>query len=420
MRVGFYFGREISFNAKSGGAFTFLQSIFNQLCKTSEKYEIFVFSDDADKFENSDVVKFIKINRFYSDKDENFLKKLILKIPRKILRFLQDKEYETALNKAVLDNQIDLLWFVTPGYEYVEIPYVYTVWDLQHRLQTYFPEVSANLEFERREKSYNLAITKSSFIIIGNESGKKEVSKFYNYPDDRIKILPLPTPDFVFKDDFEEEIKETCDQNSFIKTQNSSKNFLFYPAQFWPHKNHILILYALKILNSKKFTDKYNLDFKVIFTGSDKGNLDYIKSQVVQLGLKDQVEFLGFVSTEKLIQLYKNAFALVFPSFFGPDNIPPLEAFALGCPVIAAKVSGSEYQLKDAALLFDPKNEYELADCIKKLYDDVDLRSTLIQKGFEIAKNWTAKEYVDGIYRIVDDFEPIRRCWSSKIIYKEK
>lgn len=394
MRIGFYFGREIYSDAKSGGAFTFTQSIFNQIRNIDSNHEIFIFSDDADKFSDSNSVNFVKINRFYSNENESFIKKLILKIPRKILRLIQDKKYKTALNKVVLYNQIDLLWFVTPGYEYVEIPYVYTVWDLQHRLQTYFPEVSANLEFERREDSYNLVIPKSSFIIIGNEEGQREVCQFYNYPKERIKILPLPTPDFVLNNEFKKTIKL------------GDKNVLFYPAQFWSHKNHVVILYALKILK-----EKYDLNFKVIFTGSDNGNLNYIKSKVEDLDLKDNVEFKGFVSIQELIELYKTSFALVFPSFFGPDNIPPLEAFALKCPVIAAKVLGSEYQLKDAALLFDPKDEHELADGIKKLYDNEDLKNKLIKKGLKIAQSWTAKEYVDGIFKIVDDFEKIIRCW---------
>ncbi|MBD3272744.1 glycosyltransferase [Candidatus Dependentiae bacterium] len=394
MRVGFYFGRKIFSKAESGGAFTFAQSIFNQLCKTNINHEIFIFSDDADKFKNSNNVKFVKINRFYSNKNESFIKRLILKIPRKILRILQNKKYKSALNKSVIDNKINFMWFATPAYEYVNVPYAFTVWDLQHRLQTYFPEVSLDNEFEHREKYYNSVILKSSFVIIGNGGGKKEISKFYNYPENRIKILPLPTPDFVLRHDFKSEVKL------------GGEKYLFYPAQFWPHKNHVLILYAIRILKKK-----YNLDFKVIFTGSDKGNLDYIKSKVQELDLKNKVEFLGFVSIKKLIMFYKNAFALVFPSFFGPDNIPPLEAFTLGCPVIAARVSGSEYQLKDAALLFDPKNEFELVDCIKRLYENNNLKKELIEKGLKVAKSWTAKEYVESIFNIVDDFEKIRRCW---------
>ena len=110
---------------------------------------------------------------------------------------------------------------------------------------------------------------------------------------------------------------------------------------------------------------------------------------------------------------------MVFASFFGPDNIPPLEAFALNCPVIAAQVSGSQYQLAGAAILFDPKSEQDLADKIKKLYSNLNLKTDLIIKGKEKALKWTANEYLQDVIKIIDEFEPIRRCWSNKQVYKE-
>ena len=139
-----------------------------------------------------------------------------------------------------------------------------------------------------------------------------------------------------------------------------------------------------------------------------------------ELGLKKNVFFLGFVSIDELVALYQNAFALVFASFFGPDNIPPLEAFALGCPVISAKFAGAEDQLKGAALLFDPKSEHELAATIKKLYDNPVLKSTIINKGKQKAAHWTSLDYVNKISDIFDEFEPIRRCWSSNEPYEHK
>ena len=407
MRIGVYFGRKISVDLKAGGASTFQQSILNVLLGLKEsEHEIFIFSDDIFDSKIGEI-KFVQLNRYYANQNENIFKKLFLKIPRKLKRLKLEKKYFTALNKACLDNNIELMWFVTPAYEYVTVPYIYTVWDLQHRLQSYFPEVSvAGWKFEDREKRYNVVIPRAAYVITGNQAGKNEIVNFYGIPKQRIKTLPLPTPDFV--------LNQTEKQNNLLEKYKLPKHYLFYPAQFWPHKNHIVILLALNILK-----EKYNLDFSVIFTGSDKGNLKYIKEKTKKLGLEKKVYFLGFVSTEELVQLYKNAFALVFPSFFGPDNIPPLEAFVLNCPVITAQVSGSEYQLAGAVMLFDTKNEQDLADKIKKLYDNPNLKADFIRKGEEKALNWTAENYLQGVLKIIDEFEPIRRCWSSEKVYKE-
>ena len=80
------------------------------------------------------------------------------------------------------------------------------------------------------------------------------------------------------------------------------------------------------------------------------------------------------------MKLYTNAFSLVYPSFFGPENMPPLEAFALGCPVIASEVSGAKEQLGNAAILFDPRDENDLARKIKLLYNNKKYRKMLINR----------------------------------------
>ena len=67
-------------------------------------------------------------------------------------------------------------------------------------------------------------------------------------------------------------------------------------------------------------------------------------------------------------------------SFFGPDNIPPLEAFALGCPVIASNVPGAKEQLGDAAVLVAPEKEDQLANAIMKVCSQSNFRNKKIQK----------------------------------------
>ena len=102
----------------------------------------------------------------------------------------------------------------------------------------------------------------------------------------------------------------------------------------------------------------------MVFTGSDKGNEQLVRRKISELGLDDQIHMLGFVPRDDLKALYSTALALTFASFFGPGNLPPLEAFALGCPVIASRVPGTQEQLGDAALLFNPADPEELANAI--------------------------------------------------------
>jgi glycosyltransferase involved in cell wall biosynthesis len=295
------------------------------------------------------------------------------------------------------------MWFLTPECLTMEVPYILTLWDLQHRLQPYFPEVSKEGEWNSREGTYSQTLRRASFIITGTNIGKSEIEKFYQVPEERIKVLPLPAPNFN-----QSNLDVNIDVNILKKKYRIEKPYLFYPAQFWPHKNHANLLKSVQILK-----DQFNLVFDMVFTGSNKGNLNYVQNLSVELGIQEQVKFLGFVSQADLIALYRHAFALTFVSFFGPDNIPPLEAFTLGCPVVAAKVAGSEEQLGDAALFIDPKDARQIAEAVKLIHDNWEFRNTLIQKGFSHASKWSPEDYLNGVFQILDEFQSIRKCWGN-------
>ncbi len=104
----------------------------------------------------------------------------------------------------------------------------------------------------------------------------------------------------------------------------------------------------------------------------------------------------------------------------GQDNLHSLEAFALGCPVVALGLPGFEEQLGDAALLVNHAGEVQIARAIKSLYDDPSLRQTLVQRGLERSAGWTWQDYVKGGFAILDEFELIRRCWSSTEPYIQR
>jgi len=150
-----------------------------------------------------------------------------------------------------------------------------------------------------------------------------------------------------------------------------------------------------------------------VFVGSDTGNMKYVRQTAENLGLSSQVHFLGFVPREDMIGLYRNALALTYVTFFGPENLPPLEAFALGCPVIASNVPGAQEQLGDAALLVDPKNEGDIAKGIKRLYEDSALRQNLIDRGLKRAAKWNGEDWLKSVFTVLDEFQAIRRCWST-------
>ena len=282
----------------------------------------------------------------------------------------------------------------------MDIPFALMLWDLQHRGSPWFPEVSAGQEWKRREKNYEEVLRRATVIYTGTAQGRDEVVAYYQVLPERIEVLPFLTPGFVLD---AARAPRNADRVSKLEVP---ADFLFYPAQFWAHKNHVLALEACKIVR-----DVSGWDLGIVFTGADKGNLNYVRDYAGRLGLEKSVKFSGFVEKEDILELYRSAFCLVFPTFFGPDNLPPLEAFALGCPVIASDIPGAREQLGDAAILVSPTDERALADAILSLRSG-EMRAQLVNAGLAVAAKANWDDYGRRIMESVSEFVPVRRTWS--------
>jgi glycosyltransferase involved in cell wall biosynthesis len=294
---------------------------------------------------------------------------------------------------------VEFVWQLGAPGQVLEVPYMVVVWDLQHRLQPWFPEVSANGNWQHRDNIYTAVLGRAAAVIVGTQVGKLEVERFFRVNPSRILIMPHPTPRFV---------DAAAGTTGLVREKYGiAGDYLFYPAQFWAHKNHVNVLLALRLLQSR-----FEKALSVAFVGADHGNLGHVKATAERLGLTDRTHFLGFVPHEDLIDLYRQAFALSYMTFFGPENLPPLEAFALGCPVVASDVSGAREQLQDAVLFVDPTSPEQMADAVMRLAREEGLRQRLTDAGRKIASTRTPEGFVAEALAFLDRFEAVRRCWA--------
>lgn len=401
---------------ESGGTYSFERDLLTSLAKFENHTEHTFYVFGWKKTPPLEILKAPNIRYIFILSSFYSSRKIYKRIPKLGLRetiksigkkFLKFRLEEKKILRELLRYEIDVTWNWGLSCPVSQIPYVTTVWDLQHRLQPYFPEVT--LKWNTEEKFYIETLQKASYVITGTKAGKAEVQDFYNVPEDRIKVIPFATPHFALNA-CPKKKKDLYDHYN-IKA-SFLERFLIYPASFLTHKNHANLLFALKYLK-----DEFDIEISIIFTGADHGNLHYIKQLIANMDLWPQIYILGFVPLEDLASFYHHAFALTFVSLHGPDNLPPLEAFALGCPVIASNVPGSEEQLGEAALLIDSKDPKQIALAIKSLVDDPDLRESLIQKGRVRASQWNGQDYIREVCSILDEFASIRRCWGSSKFY---
>ncbi|HET7912103.1 MAG TPA: glycosyltransferase, partial [Pseudolabrys sp.] len=215
-------------------------------------------------------------------------------------------------------------------------------------------------------------------------------------------LLPHPTPRFAL------DAGPGTPAPQDIAHLKIRRPYFLYPAQFWAHKNHVNLVLALAELVSR-----HGLDVDFAFVGSDKGNRDHVWSVAKEAGVADRLNYLGFVSRDDLVHLYRNAIGLAYVSWCGPENLPPLEAVALGCPVVATRIPGAEEQLGGAALFVDPARPDDIADGLARIHSDAALRAALVSKGLARARRWTSLEYVSGAMDIFTNLEPMLRCWRA-------
>jgi glycosyltransferase involved in cell wall biosynthesis len=297
---------------------------------------------------------------------------------------------------------IELMLYPQPMRQAFEVglPYIMAVHDLQHRLQPEFPEVSADGEWEAREYLFRNGARYATLLLADSEVGKEDILRFYGpygLTADRVKVLPFVPAPYLSGRASPDEVRRVREAYGL------SEAFLFYPAQFWAHKNHARIIEALALLR-----DEHGLAVQVAFAGGNRGRFTSRNFRdVMRLARKrrvvGQVKILGYVPEGDMAPLYTGARALIMPTFFGPTNIPLLEAWACGCPVITSDIRGVAQQMGDAAVLVDPRSTEAIAAGIVRVWTDEPLRQALVSRGQERLASYSPTDFRQRLRSILEE-----------------
>ena len=315
--------------------------------------------------------------------------------------------FENKFEKFLNNKNIDLVYFVGPSQYslYLEnTKFFMNVPDVSVRENLEFPEIVDNLEFQRKENIFNKSLPRAIAIITNSEIIKKRISFFYRILEERIFIIDHQPSSSV--DDFQQINKQT--QDEFRKKFKLPSNYLFYPAMYLPHKNHLTLINALNILQKESNIKNLNL----VCCGNDIGYLQNLKKFTIQEGLEKNVIFLDFIKDEYLPYLYLDSSILVMPSLIGPTNIPPWEAFKMKRPVIYSAIHGIKPVLGDAVCYVDPMDPNEIAKAVKKILEDKLYRDELIYKGTEKLSEIKNEDKFLNFFKIIRNFEKLKKTWS--------
>ena len=220
---------------------------------------------------------------------------------------------KSNLERLAQKHRIDLLIFASPNHlapGIHKVPYASTVWDFGHIDLPQASETALGGLWGWREDLYQKTLRRSIIVFCDSLATARRLEVDYKVNRERIlKIGLLPSAE--------------CGE-----AIRFDKPHFIYPAMFWPHKNHAMLLRAFRQFLTSSGSSVY-----LVLTGAGQQE-GKIRDLTNILGVQDFTKFEGVVSRTKLLQLIKGSSGLLMPTMLGPSNLPPLEASLLGVPAI--------------------------------------------------------------------------------------
>jgi glycosyltransferase involved in cell wall biosynthesis len=236
-------------------------------------------------------------------------------------------------------------------------------------------------------KAVKSVIKKSKVIITVSENSKRDILEFYDVNPDKIHVTYQATHQTAL-DCTEESLSR------FLKRyQLKPQKYILFVGAIEPKKNVGRLIDAYSGLDT---------DLQLVIVGKKawmwKKEIGSIET-IFGSGWSQKIKVLDFINNEALKYLYTGAFSFVFPSIYEGFGLPPLEAMALGCPVITSNNSCLHEVCGEAALYVNPYDTDDIRKAIEKLINQPELRNKLIDLGKERAKLFSLENYAKKLYR---------------------
>ena len=249
------------------------------------------------------------------------------------------------------------------------VPVVSLVHDLQY---LHYPEFFDPADRHERDRYFRHVCRVASRIVCVSEFTRSTVLKQTDLPPYRVTAV-LSAP---------QERLNPIPRSPSPSPSRFGEPYLLYPANFWRHKNHEMLLAAFGMYRARHPQS----DLKLVLTGAPSPRRDELMEAARRMRLAAWANFPGHLPEPEFADLLGGCMAMIFPSLFEGFGMPVLEAMAAGVPVLASNLTSLPEIAGGAALLFDPRRPTEIADAIERIAGDPTLRAELIARGRERAR----------------------------------
>jgi glycosyltransferase involved in cell wall biosynthesis len=271
------------------------------------------------------------------------------------------------MNRWLARLNLDLLHFPTqlPVSFDVPVPYLVTMHDVQ---ELHFPEYFTPDQRASRAVNYGAALAGARQVITSFDHIKSDLIKYFQVPAEKIRVCPLSLENLALQPPSVEEACAHCERYA------AWKPYLLYPAQTWPHKNHLRLLESLSLARRGGLAD-----LRLICTGMKNDYYPTIEARARELGLADAVLFTGILPEHELSWLYQHTALVTVPTEYEAGSYPLYEAMSEGVPVICSDVTSLPETIGDARFLFSPYDVEALARLIERMLTDDELRAANLE-----------------------------------------
>jgi glycosyltransferase involved in cell wall biosynthesis len=239
------------------------------------------------------------------------------------------------------------------------------------------PESVAPLTRAYRLFSYPRTVRVAEAIIINSHSLRDEINKHLDVDPAKLKLIPEAVDHDLFKPGAADEAR------AHVKSYGVTKPFVLFVSSLWPYKNCDGLLRAWASARAA-LGDK---QLVIIGAGRDEKYSASLPALAAELGIAEDVLFVGGIPLVDTVPFYRAADVFVYPSFNETFGLPILESMACGCPVVTSDVTAMPETAGGAAMLSDPNDPASIAKAIIEAAGPA--RDRLIGQGLRRAGEFT-------------------------------
>ena len=295
------------------------------------------------------------------------------------------------LTETFVDEDILLAPIYSTALLHTRKPFAFTLHDLQER---YFPQNFSFAQRSWRRILNRLMVRRATKVLCESQYVKDDIVTILGVDQQKVSIAVGPPSRQVTLEPDPASVQRT--KTKFVLPDR----FLFYPAHFWPHKNHLRLVEAFANVH------KTLPELALVLTGRKNKTFAQVMDKAHALDVLKSIVHLGYIEPEEMAAIYRLATMLVMPSLYESVSIPIFEAFQAGTPVAASSIFAIPEQVGNAAVLFDPLSPDAIAEAVLSLANDTEKSAEFSRRGKVLMRNVTFERYASQLQLALDALVP--------------